>query len=213
MDFVSVHLLSIFLFEPSWINSVPLYAHQDLVSFICPRKSSIYLFIFKLFVCLSVSIVCPSVISLCINPPSCLSLCLSLDCHLSIYRTVCWSVCLSVGLSFSLPVFLLALQTGLKQGPLLLCANVGLFIISVYPPASLSFFTCSTRTAICLSVCLFVNCYLKLPLNGLYVYLSLHHKLSQSVLEKWTNISKFCTSCFFASGHVQILRTKQHFLH
>ena len=168
---------------------------------------------------------------------NCLSVCLSVLCahlsslyvltHLAVSLYVChWiatclsiglsvglSVCLSVGLSFSLPVFLLALQTGLKQGPLLLCANVGLFIISVYPPASLSFFTCSTRTAICLSVCLFVNCYLKLPLNGLYVCLSLHHKLSQSVLEKWTNISKFCTSCFFASGHVQILRTKQHFLH
>lgn len=177
MDFVSVHLLSIFLFEPSWINSVPLYAHQDLVSFICPRKSSIYLFIFKLFVCLSVSIVYPSVISLCINPPSCLSLCLSLDC-LSAGLSVCQPVCLSVGLSFSLPVFLLALQTGLKQGPLLLCANVGLFIISVYPPASLSFFTCSTRTAICLSVCLSVNCYLKLALNELYVCLSLHLKFS-----------------------------------
>ena len=137
------------------------------------------------------------------------------DCLL-VCLSVSQSVCLSVGLSFSLPVFLLALQTGLKQGPLLLCANVGLFIISVYPPASLSFFTCSTRTAICLSVCLFVNCYLKLPLNGLYVCLLCicnSHKLSQSVLEKWTNISEFCTSCFFASGHVQILRTKQHFLH
>ena len=88
------------------------------------------------------------------------------------------SVCLSIGLYFSLPVFLLALQTGLKQGPLLLCANVGLFIISVYPPASLSFFTCSTRTAICLSVCLFVNCYLKLALNELYVCLSLHLQFS-----------------------------------
>ena len=162
MDFVSVHLLSIFLFEPSWINSVPLYAHQDLVSFICPRKSSIYLFIFKLFVCLSV--LCAHLSSLYVLTHLAVSLyvchwiatCLSIG--LSAGLSVSQSVCLSIGLSFSLPVFLLALQTGLKQGPLLLCANVGLFIISVYPPASLSFFTYSTRTAICLSVCLFVNC-------------------------------------------------------
>ena len=136
-----------------------------------------------LSVCLSVSIVYPSVISLCINPPICLSLCLSLDCHLYIYLTVCWSVCQPVSLSVYSFVFLFAslpvgFPTGLKQGPLLLCANVGLFIISVYPPASLSFFTCSTRTAICLSVCLFVNCYLKLALNELYVCLSLHLQFS-----------------------------------
>lgn len=136
--------------------------------------------------CLSVclSVLCAHLSSLCVLTHLSVSLyvchwiatCISI--WLSAGLSVSQSVCLSIGLYFSLPVFLLALQTGLKQGPLLLCANVGLFIISVYPPASLSFFTCSTRTAICLSVCLFVNCYLKLALNELYVCLSLHLQFS-----------------------------------
>ena len=161
MDFVSVHLLSIFLFEPSWINSVPLYAHQDLVSFICPRKSSIYLFIFKLFVCLSVSIVCPSVISLCINPPSCLSLCLSLDCHLSIYRTVCWSVCQPVSLSVYWFVFLFAcfpvgFANWLKAGPsvaLCKCWFVYHLCLSTCFPIFLHMLHKDCHLPFCLSIC------------------------------------------------------------
>ena len=128
------------------------------------------------------------------------------DCLL-VCLSVSQSVCLSVGLSFSLPVFLLALQTGLKQGPLLLCANVGLFIISVYPPASLSFFTCSTRTAICLSVCLFVNCYLKLPLNGLYVLpVSAFAILINYLNQSWRNGLIYQSSVPLASLQVVMCR-------
>lgn len=114
-----------------------------------------------LSVCLSVSIVCPSVISLCINPPICLSLCLSLDCHLYIYLTVCWSVCQPVSLSVYWFVFLFAcLPVGfanwLKAGPsatLCKCWFVYHLCLSTCFPIFLHMLHKDCHLPFCLSIC------------------------------------------------------------